>query len=149
MRETQLILAGGGNSGFREKISAELNLSGDEKIQWLGWIPDEDLPALYRGARAFIYPSEYEGFGLQLCEAMISGCPVLAAHKSSLPEILGSGGDTFNLSDQAELIEQMQKITIDEEYFQILKKRAKQRATDFNWRKTAAKTIELYKGLLK
>ena len=58
----------------------------------MNWVEDEDLPALYAGALAFAYPSEYEGFGLQLCEAMAVGCPTLAARASCLPEVLGEGG---------------------------------------------------------
>lgn len=71
-----------------ERICEALNLS--EHVRLLGCVPQSDLPALYRGASVFLYPSHYEGFGLPVLEAMHQGVPVIAANTSSLPEV---GGD--------------------------------------------------------
>ena len=61
-----------------------------ERVRLLGWVEDEDLPALYAEALGFVYPSRHEGFGLQACEAMAVGCPTLAARATALPEVLGT-----------------------------------------------------------
>ena len=65
----------------------------------LGWVNDAELPLLYAEVLCLAYLSEYEGFGLQICEAMAVGCPVLASRATSLPEVVGDGGETFRLDD--------------------------------------------------
>ena len=87
-----------------------------ERLRLLGWIDEAELPALYAEALGFVYPSEYEGFGLQLCEAMAVGCPVLAARATCLPEVLGSGGVTFDLTDPKELAACLRRLAADPEY---------------------------------
>ncbi len=60
-----------------------------ERVVMSGYVPDADLPALYGAARAFIFPSLYEGFGFPVAEAMACGCPVITATVSSMPEVAG------------------------------------------------------------
>ncbi len=90
-----LVLGGGTDPQRAEltQLADELHIA--DRTTMLGWIDDEDLPAIYSGALCFAYPSEYEGFGLQLCEAMATGCPTFASRATCLPEILGDGGETF------------------------------------------------------
>ena len=96
-----------------------------------------------------MYPSEYEGFGLQLCEAMACGCPVLAARASCLPEVLGNGGETFTLKSTAELATLLHRIATDENYRQTQIERAKIRSKDFSWQSCAKETTGIYLQLLK
>ncbi len=70
---------------------------------------DEDLPAIYQGAMALVHPSLYEGFGLQLVEAMASGVPVLASDTTSLPEVLDGCGLLFDPEDPASIARQMER----------------------------------------
>ncbi len=93
--EVSLVLAGGKDAQMQELTELSRSLSIGTRVRLLGWVHERDLPALYAGALCFVYPSEYEGFGLQLCEAMAAGCPTLAARATSLPEVLGAGGETF------------------------------------------------------
>ena len=88
-----LVMAGGRAEELVDMRRRYARLDG--RIRFIGWVEDEELPALYSGARAFIYPSKYEGFGLQVCEAMTLGCPVFTSNASSLPEVLGGGGRGF------------------------------------------------------
>lgn len=63
-----------------------------DRVRTLGYLPRDDLPALYAEAAALAYPSRYEGFGLPVVEAMLAGCPVVAADATALPEVVGDGG---------------------------------------------------------
>jgi glycosyltransferase involved in cell wall biosynthesis len=119
------------------------------QVRLLGFVPDSVLHALYAGAWAFVYPSRYEGFGLQLCEAMAVGCPVLAARASALPEILGDGGETFSLDSPQELICLLRQVAADPDYRRQLQQRAHQRSQHFSWQKTAQETVQIYHQLLQ
>ena len=91
----QLLIAGG--SGWRNTKAtlcesiARAGLT-DREVKFLGYVPEEDLPVLYSGARVFVYPSIYEGFGIPLIEAMACGAPVLASNVSSIPEVVQDAG---------------------------------------------------------
>ena len=83
----------GGAGWMRSEIDAAIAETGmEERAHLLGFVPDEDLPALYSGARMFIMASVYEGFGLPILEAMACGAPVISSDVSSLPESRGSSG---------------------------------------------------------
>ncbi len=140
----QLVLAGGQSDQIAavSEIAEELGIG--SRVRTLGWVEDQDLPALYAESLCFVYPSEYEGFGLQLCEAMAVGCPVFAARRASLPEILGQGGETFSLEDPAELTGLIQCVAADLGYRKQLAGRAVARSLDFSWRSAAEKTLVVY-----
>ncbi len=128
------------------KRAAELNLEG--RVHLLGRIPDGDLPALYAEAEAFVYPSEYEGFGLQLCEAMATGCPVFASRASCLPEILAGGGESFPLATPAYLAELLTAVHSNREWRDGLAVRARNRSKHFSWKQTALDTLAVYRSLV-
>ena len=143
-----LVLAGGleeQRSKMAEYIG-ELGLSGSVRL--LGWVDDGDLPALYSEALCFVYPSRYEGFGLQLCEAMAAGCPTLAANATCLPEVLGAGGELFDLGDASSLSKLLVRVAGDEAFRSQLQQRARRRAQDFSWAGTAEQTLGVYQQLL-
>jgi glycosyltransferase involved in cell wall biosynthesis len=118
-------------------------------VRFLGFVPDDDLPALYAAALAFVYPSEYEGFGLQLVEAMALGCPVLASRATSLPEILGKGGETFTLESTDELAGLMRRVTSDPAFRDDLVLRSRLRSSAFSWQRAAKETAEVYRKVLQ
>src|SRR5262249_61338350 len=78
--------------------------------------PPEIFSLSLPDALPIFYPSTYEGFGLQLCEAMAAGCPVLAANRTSLPEVLGNGGQIFSLADLDELVSLLRRLTRDDSW---------------------------------
>lgn len=143
-----LVLAGEHKWEFAaisERIAA-LGLS--ERALCPGAIADEDVPALYQGAIALVHPSRYEGFGLQLVEAMASGIPVLASQTTSLPEVLGGCGLLFDPEDPASIALQMERIARDGNLRTALIESGRQRARFFSWRKAAEQTLGLYLDLL-
>ena len=145
---TRLVLAGGlGANGAALKAQIkELNL--ESRCLLLGRVDDSWLPGLYADALAFVYPSLYEGFGLQICEAFAMGCPVIAADATSLPEVLGPGGETFNLDTTQQLSGLMKRIACDESYRDELKQRAVTRSATFSWDETARLTARVYSEIL-
>ena len=135
----ELVLAGGGRFGA----------SVGPGVRAVGYVADADLPALYAGALGFAYPSEYEGFGLQLVEAMAAGCPTLAADATSLPEVLGRGGDLFPLGDPATLTALLRRLATDPAYRADLAARGRRRAVEFSWGRAARATLATYEATLR
>jgi glycosyltransferase involved in cell wall biosynthesis len=143
-----LVLAGGRDDQRSELLRQAEALGVRGRLRLLGWVDEADLPALYAEALAFVYPSAYEGFGLQICEALAVGCPVLAARATCLPEVLGDGGATFALDDPAELPTLLRKTASDPAFRADLAARGRARSAAFSWRTTAEQTREVYRSLL-
>lgn len=114
-----------------------------------GYVPDAQLEILYAEARAYIFPSLYEGFGLPPLEAMAKGCPVLSSDRASLPEILGNAAIYFNPEDEAEMILKIKEVLIDKELRAGLIERGLARAKKYNWWECARETLAVYREALK
>ncbi len=115
-------------------------------VHYLGYVPAQDRPALYRSAAIFTWPSIYEGFGLPVLEAMASGVPVITSRTSSLPELTRQAAvlvDPFNVVDIAEALRQ---VLDSRPLQQKLKDRGLLRAKEFSWQKTAQKTLEIFEN---
>jgi glycosyltransferase involved in cell wall biosynthesis len=147
LADADLVLAGGRDDerAGLQALAADLRIA--DRVRLLGWVPEEDLPALYAEALCFVYPSAYEGFGLQLCEAMAAGCPVLAARATCLPEVLGDGGELFGLDDTADLAGLLRLVAQRPDYRADLAERGRARGRHFSWAKAAAETADLYRAL--
>jgi glycosyltransferase involved in cell wall biosynthesis len=142
-----LVLAGG-REPERAGLAALAEALGiGNRLRLLGWVNETDLPALYAEAITFVYPSEYEGFGLQLCEAMAAACPVLAARATALPEVLGTGGETFGLETPDELAALLRRVVLEPSFRADLVHRARARSGAFSWRRTAEATVAVYREL--
>ena len=111
-----------------------------DKLYFTGYVPSEDLPILYRNADIYIEMSRYEGFGLQVCEAMAAGTAVIATEVSSLPEVVGDGGYLVKLGDTLTLAQNILFLLKNPTELQKLSKLAKQQAANFTWEKCAKKT---------
>jgi len=109
---------------------------------------DSLLAALYRNAVAFVYPSEYEGFGLPILEAMAAGCVVLSSHTSSLREVGGEACTYFDPHDVFEIRGALTGILSKKTDADWLMRAGKERVKQFSWDKCAARTAELYERLL-
>jgi glycosyltransferase involved in cell wall biosynthesis len=143
----ELVLAGGRDEERGELLRLAGELGVADRLHLLGWVEDSDLPALYAEALAFVYPSEYEGFGLQVCEAMAVGCPVLASRRTSLPEVLGDGGATFSIENIAELVDLLRQLGSHSDLRSRLSDDGRTRARRFSWEATARDTVGLYRRM--
>lgn len=114
-----------------------------DKIMFTGYIPEDDLPALYQNASLFVYPSSYEGFGLPVVESMASGTAVICSNESSLPEAAGSAAILTDTSDSEALAKSIEKILSDEELKKKLADLGKIQARKFSWDHTATEIERL------
>ncbi|MEA3345620.1 MAG: glycosyltransferase family 1 protein [Chloroflexota bacterium] len=128
------------------RITRELDIV--ERVSFTGWVSEEDKPALYSGARAFLFPSQYEGFGLPPLEAMACGTPVIGGDRGSLPEVIGEGGIMVPPDDVSALAEAMSSLWEDEALRQDIGKKALCQARRFSWDRTARRTLEAYREVL-
>ncbi|MBI2886693.1 MAG: glycosyltransferase family 4 protein [Chloroflexi bacterium] len=119
-----------------------------ERVRFLGWVAEEDKPALYRGALLFVFPSRYEGFGLTPLEAMACGTPVLCSNATSLPEVVGDAALLFSPDDEAGLAELIRQGASDPALRERLGAQGLRRAETFSWTATAQQTIEVYHQVL-
>lgn len=112
----------------------------DERVKFVGHVLDGDLPALYSGARAFVFPSLYEGFGLPVLEAFATKTPVLTANTSSLPEVAGEGAILVDPNSTIEMAEGMYQIVSDHKLREQLISKSEVQLKKFSWKKTAQQT---------
>jgi glycosyltransferase involved in cell wall biosynthesis len=110
-----------------------------------GYVTDADLPALYRAARAFVYPSLFEGFGLPPLEAMACGTPVVTSDVSSLPEVAGDAALLIDPNDERALADALIEIVNNEGLRAELREKGIAQAKKFTWREAAEKTLSLYR----
>ncbi|MFH0969226.1 MAG: glycosyltransferase family 1 protein [Patescibacteria group bacterium] len=124
-----------------EKLVKELNLA--QKVKLLDFVPQEDLPALYKNALVFVYPSIYEGFGLPVLEAMNVRTPVITSKKSSLPEVGRDAVLYCNPEDVHDIEMVLRNVILNEHLRDELRRRGKERAKNFSWEKFMEKLFRI------
>src|SRR5260370_24295798 len=110
------------------------------RVHFTGYVPDEDLPALYSGAIGFLYPSFYEGFGLPVLEAMASGIVPIVSKATAPEELAGDAGIAVNPHDHESLASAIIKLVKEVGWREELSRRATKRGTPFRWHRSAEMT---------
>ena len=141
VRESFTMVLAGGKGWLDREIKTQLDTLGQLDIVVTGYVPDEDLPALYSGASLFVYPSLYEGFGMPPLEAMACNTPVIASDNSSLPEVLGDAGILVDARDSTALARHIEKVLYDPTLADELRRKGLARAEAFTWEASAAKLL--------
>jgi len=118
-----------------------------QNVIFPGWVEDADLPVIYKLARCFVFASLYEGFGIPIIEAMVTGLPVVSSNKSCMPEVGGDAAIYADPANYADFAEKIHKVIADENIRGDLIQKGIARAKFFTWQKTAEKTLEIYKNL--
>jgi glycosyltransferase involved in cell wall biosynthesis len=121
----------------------------DSPVRFLGRVSEEDKPRLMAAARLFVYPSAYEGFGLDPLEAMSVGCPVVSSSGGSLREVVGDGGLLVPPGDEAALTAAIARAWAEPALRQALSARGKQQAARFTWHRTAEQTLSIYEEVMR
>lgn len=112
------------------------------------YVPEADLPGLYSGALAFVYPSIFEGFGLPVLEAMACGTPVITSNSSSLPEVVGQAGLMVDPFDEEALARAILRVVEDAQLRAQLSAQGWRQAAKFSWRRTAELTLDVYREIV-
>ncbi len=140
----QLVLAGG--KGWLDQAIDDLikQVPGGRLVR-TGYVSDEDKPALYSGATLFLYPSHYEGWGMQILEAMACGTPVITADNSSLPEAGGRAASFIKADSAGQLTGEIKRLLSDEAGRLAMAQAGLEHAAKFNWEKSAQLLATLIK----
>ena len=142
----KLVIAGSKGWLSDEIYGLPKKLGMEDRVKFLGYVLEKDLPVLYSGAIALTFPSLFEGFGLPILEAQASGCPVLTSNVSSMPEVAGKGAifvDPYSVDDivkgMAEIVDEDTKRRIIKAGFENIKR--------FSWERCARETLKVLEAL--
>lgn len=113
----------------------------------LNHVSDSELVALYSGAKVFVYPSLYEGFGIPILEAMACGTPVACSSASAMPEIAGDAAEFFDPYSTVGIADTISRMLAEKDVRERCIKAGIKRSADFSWEKSAQKLSKVYHGL--
>lgn len=117
----------------------------EESAFYTGYVSDEQLTALYQLASLYLAPSFHEGFGIPLLEAFACRCPVLCSPGGALPEVSGGAAEVANGFEVSEWAVKIKALLSDSSKLSHMRARGVERVKDFDWRTTAAQTLEIYR----
>jgi glycosyltransferase involved in cell wall biosynthesis len=143
----KLVIAGRNLWPYREFYRRVESSQFTDDIKVLGYVRSDDVLALYQGADLFVYPSFYEGWGLQVHEAMMAGVPVTVANNTTLPEIAGDAADTFDPHDVDDMSRSIERMLSDSALRDTLVARGLERVKRYSWSKAAEATLAVCASL--
>ncbi len=143
-----LVLVGRRAWDWREALGESGNRGARGKVRTLGYVSEQDLSALYQSARAFVYPSLMEGFGLPVLEAMASGTPVLASNVEPLASLVGDAGRLVRPDCTREWQLALVEAIEDRRMCAVLGARGRARAEQYSWDRVARETMSCYEAAL-
>jgi len=147
---TTLVIAGKKGWLYADIFDSVRELGLVKRVIFTDFIPEEDKPALIAGAKCFVLPSFWEGFGLDVLNAFGCGVPVIASSRGSLSEVVGNAGILFDPEDTRNLASAIEKVLSmnKKEYNKMVTKGLAQ-AKHFSWKKTARQTLRIFESIIK
>lgn len=142
--DLSLVIVGGQGWMYDETLASVDRLGLGGRIHFLGFVADEDLPALYSLASVFAFPSWYEGFGLPVLEAMACGTPVVTANNSSLPEVAGDAALMVGADDPEGLSHTIARVLTDDGLRDRMVAAGTEQARRFTWEGAAEQVVHTY-----
>lgn len=140
-----LILVGGKGWLFDEIFALVEALNLTNHVRFTGFVPEAELVLWYNAADLFVFPSVYEGFGIPAADAMASGTPVIVANTSSLPEVVGAAGLTFEPQDVPALTERIASVLYDPDQAAKMRQLGLAQARKFSWTQSGIRMATLYR----
>ncbi len=141
-----LVIAGKPGWKYTKIFEAAKQSHKKNRLQFLGFVVEQDKPYLMKLARVFTFPSLYEGFGLPILESMAVGTPVVTSSSTSLPEVAGDAGLLVNPYNTDELTFALEQAVEDENLRKIMIEKGLSQAQQFSWSKTAEETLKILTG---
>ncbi len=147
--DTQLVVAGKKGWLFESIFAVVKKYKLESRVIFTDFVAEEDKPILISQAKAFVLPSFWEGFGLDVVSSMACGIPTIVSDRGSLPEVVGNVGFVVNPEDVKAIGDAMSEVlSASTTKYKALSDAAKERSTNFSWKKTAKETIEVLRSLL-
>ena len=142
-KEDILFKIGGKGSGLKELeyLKESKNL---KNVEFIGFIPDEDLNDFYNSLNAFIVPTLYDGFTMPGLESMACGCPIIGSKMAAIPEVFGNAGIKINPKNPKEIADAILKLKNSKKLQMELSKKSYERSKSFTWEKFVNETLKVY-----
>ena len=147
-KDVPMVIVGRNGWGEQDLVARLNNQAGQGRVYWLQYLPDEDVRVLMQSARALVFVSLYEGFGLPVVEAFASGLPVIASNTTALPEVAQDAALMVNPLDAGEICDAMRQIDEHSGLVRDLVAAGERRARTLSWSACAQKTLDVYRSVL-
>lgn len=144
-----LKLVGSPDPRYPEARECIASLGLQDAVIWMGYVPDDRLLSLYHEADLLLHPSMYEGFGLQVLEAMACGLPVICSNAGALPEVTGGAAIRLDPGDVEGYARSISHVLADPALAARLSKSGIERARGFSWARAAEETLAIYRSVVK
>jgi glycosyltransferase involved in cell wall biosynthesis len=148
-RELQLVVVGAKGWLYDDFLNRIRELSLQDAVRLLGFVPDDDLPGVFRAATVYVMASVYEGAGLPLLEAMACGVPVVSSRESSMPELGADVPRYFNPYDVDHMTDVIGTLLADDRLRARMADAGPERAGQFSWQRAARETLAVYRSAMR
>jgi glycosyltransferase involved in cell wall biosynthesis len=145
--DARLVIAGEQDNRYPETGDLARRLGISDNVTWTGYLPDNELVELYRNASLLVHPSRYEGFGLQVAEAMASGTPVVCSNAGSVPEVVGEAAIMLDPDDVNGFAARSLDVLTNEQLAGDMIAKGLEQSARFTWKSNAIETMNLYAEL--
>ena len=145
----RLLIAGRKGWLYQPTLDHVAQMGMSDAVDFLDYVPDAELPALFSACDAFVFPSLYEGFGLPPLEAMACSAPVVCSNTSSLPEVVGDAAVLFDPRDIGEIASAIERVVSDAALRDELRAKGIAQAAKFSWERAARETLAVYESVCK